>query len=219
MSNLTHRVPPAALAGDRAPDGLWLFSHRPNKETLTGPFYNSSGSLPGAACRFGCVFSSCVGTSYSVSANEMLQELIVSFTGVELNPDQKNLPAVFHWPRTSDSDRFGSINLEDTRIKVIALYESRSAVLEGSSLIIFKDLRVNASVTWQEETKMMWSDETLTKLHENCNVFNYIISFCNFFFFCCILTFYIEFYLNTGHLVWTDFHKRYQIDVFCLDVM
>lgn len=57
-AHLTHRVPPAALPGGRAPDGQRLLSRRPKTETQTGPVYPGGGCLSGAAGGFEHV---CVG--------------------------------------------------------------------------------------------------------------------------------------------------------------
>lgn len=47
VPHLTHGVPPAALPGGCAPDGLSLLWCWPKTATLTGPVYTRSGCLYG----------------------------------------------------------------------------------------------------------------------------------------------------------------------------
>lgn len=49
-AHLTHKVPPAALPGGRAPDGRRLLSYRPKTATLTGPVYTRCGRLVPRLC-------------------------------------------------------------------------------------------------------------------------------------------------------------------------
>ena len=84
IAHLTHRVPPAALAGGRAPDGRWWLSHRPKRGKLTGPVCAPSGSLSGAGCGFAWVYTVCVGAGKFLCQHIKIQEslVIVSFTSL-----------------------------------------------------------------------------------------------------------------------------------------